>query len=106
MMTRNGGGLDWSHMHQCEFMINNRVMGLTRRRESDPSRSLKTRPIQRRPLFLQGGQGAGCSYAQVPGSHVRPGVVLEGALPICTAEGHEIGDAVPKAHQGDEGCIC
>jgi len=54
MMTRNGGGLDWSHMHQCKFAINTfRVMGLTRR-ESDPSRSLKTRPILRRPLFLQG----------------------------------------------------
>src|SRR5882724_8607076 len=32
MMTRKGGGLEWSLMHQCEFAIDKfRVMGLTRR---------------------------------------------------------------------------
>jgi len=55
MITRNGSGLDWSHTHQCKFTINKfRVMGLTRRRELDPSRGSKTRPLQRRPLFLRG----------------------------------------------------
>ena len=55
MMTRNGSGLDWSYTHRCKFEIDKfRVMGLTRRRESDPSRELKTRPLQRRPIFLRG----------------------------------------------------
>jgi len=55
MMTRDGSRLDWSCMHQCKFAIDKfGVMGLTRRREPNPSGSLKTRPIQRRPIFLQG----------------------------------------------------
>jgi len=55
MMTRKGGGLDWSHMHQCKFALNKfGVMGLTRRREPDPLGRSKMRPIQRRPIFLQG----------------------------------------------------
>jgi len=29
-------------------------MGLTRRREPDPSGRMQTRPIQRRPIYLQG----------------------------------------------------
>jgi len=37
MMTREGGGLNWSHTHQCKFVLKNfRIMGLTRRREPDP----------------------------------------------------------------------
>jgi len=55
MMTRSRGRLEWSHMHQCKFTIDKfGVMGLTRRREPDPARSLKSRPLQRRPIFLQG----------------------------------------------------
>jgi len=31
MMEREGGGLDWVHMHQCNFALDKfRVMGLTR----------------------------------------------------------------------------
>ena len=30
------------------------IMGLTRRREADPSKRMKTMPIQRRLIFLQG----------------------------------------------------
>ena len=38
MMTRKGGGLEWSLTHQCNFAIDKfMVMGLTRRRELDPS---------------------------------------------------------------------
>ena len=55
MMTRNGSGMDWSHTHQCEFTIDKfGVMGLTIRRDSDMSRSSKTRPLQRKCLFLWG----------------------------------------------------
>ena len=54
MMTREGRGLDWSHMHQCKFALKSfRIMGLKRRREPDPSRRLKTIPVHR-PIFLQG----------------------------------------------------
>ena len=73
-MTRNGSGLDWSYMNQCEFAIDKfGVMGLTRR-ESDPSRELKTRPLQRRPIFLQG--------VKVPAvaSHKFLGVMLDQEL--------------------------
>jgi len=55
MMKRDGSRLDWSRMHQCKFAIDKfGVMGLTRRQELNPSGSLKTRPIQRRLIFLQG----------------------------------------------------
>src|SRR5882724_8740741 len=55
MMTRKGGGLEWSLTHQCEFAIDKfGVMGLTRRREPDQSGRMRTRPIQRRPIYLQG----------------------------------------------------
>jgi len=55
MMTKSGGRLEWSNMHQCEFAVNKfGIMGLTRRRELDPSGNKKTRPIQRQPIFLQG----------------------------------------------------
>src|SRR5882724_6336254 len=55
MMTREGGGLDWSHMHQCKFALDKfGIMGLTRRREVNPSGRPKTMPIQRSPIFLQG----------------------------------------------------
>src|SRR5882724_4543899 len=36
MMTREGGGLDWSHMHQCKLTLEKLgIMGLTRRRETN-----------------------------------------------------------------------
>ena len=36
MMTRNGSKLDWSHMHQCKFVLDKfGIMGLIRRREPD-----------------------------------------------------------------------
>ena len=55
MMTRSRGRLEWSHMHQCKFVIDKfGVMGLTRRREPDMARSSKSRPLQRWPIFLQG----------------------------------------------------
>ena len=55
MMTRNGGGLEWSNTYQCEFAVNKfGIMGLMRKREPDPSGNMKTKPIQRRPIFLQG----------------------------------------------------
>jgi len=55
MMTRKGGRLEWSNTHQCKFTVNKlSIMGLTRRRELDHSGNMKTRPIQRWPIFLQG----------------------------------------------------
>ena len=43
------------NMHQCKFTLNKfSIMGLMRRRELDPSGNMKTRPIQRWPIFLQG----------------------------------------------------
>ena len=55
MMTRSGGGLDWSASHQCEFSVDKfSIMGLMRRRESCPSPGPKTRPVQSCPNFLQG----------------------------------------------------
>ena len=55
MMTREGGGLDWSHMHQCKFTLEKfGIMGLTRRREANPLGRPKTMPIQRNLIFLQG----------------------------------------------------
>jgi len=41
-------------MHQCKFVLKKfRIMGLTRRRELDPSRRLKATPVQRRPICLK-----------------------------------------------------
>ena len=43
------------NMHQCEFTVNKfSIMGLTRKREPDPSGNKKTKTIQRWPIFLQG----------------------------------------------------
>ena len=55
MMTRKGGRLEWSHMHQCEFVLDKfGVMGLTRRRELYPLGRLGMRPVHRRPIYPQG----------------------------------------------------
>jgi len=55
MMTREGGSLDWSSRHQCNFVVDKfGIMGLTRKREPNPLNGSKTRPIQRCPIFLQG----------------------------------------------------
>jgi len=70
MMTRKGGGLEWSLTHQCEFAIDKfGVMGLTRRRELDPSGRMRTRPVQSRPIYLQGVKVLAAA-TQVPGGNI------------------------------------
>src|SRR5882724_229102 len=54
MMTREGGSLDWSSRHQCNFVVDKfGIMGLTRKREPNPLNGSKTRPIQTCLIFLQ-----------------------------------------------------
>ena len=49
------GRLDWLASHQCKFTVDKfGIMGLTRRKEPCPLLGLKTRTIQRHPIFLQG----------------------------------------------------
>ena len=74
-MTRKGSRLDWSHTHQCEFMLDKfGIMGLTRRREPDPLMRAKTRPVQRWPIFLQG------TKVPVAATHKFLGVMLDQEL--------------------------
>ena len=52
-MVRHGSGLNWETTHQSDFVLDKLgIMGLTRRREPNPSSNLKIRPIQRHPIFL------------------------------------------------------
>jgi len=52
LMVRSGGSLKWSATHKSDFSLEKFViMGLTRRREQNPSGSPKTRPVQRHPIF-------------------------------------------------------
>ena len=54
MMERTGGALAWSKTHQCEFSIEKfGIMGLTRRREKNPTGHPVTRPIGRKPIHIQ-----------------------------------------------------
>jgi len=54
MMERSGGALAWSKTHQCEFAIEKfGIMGLTRRREKNPTGRPVTRPIERKPIHIQ-----------------------------------------------------
>jgi len=55
MMVRQGGGLDWSASHHCNFAIGKfRFMGLTSKREKNPLGSSRTRPILCQVISLQG----------------------------------------------------
>ena len=55
MMTRPGGGLEWSAAHFCNFAVNKfDIMELTRKREKNPSGTPKTKPIPCQLIFLQG----------------------------------------------------
>ena len=75
MMTRKGGGLKWSHTHQCKFALDKfGIMGLTRRREPDPLTRGKTRLVQRRLIFLQGIK------VPVAATHKFLGVMLDQEL--------------------------
>jgi len=54
MLKRSGGALAWSKTHQCEFSIKKfGIMGLTRRREKNPTGRPVTRPIERKPIHIQ-----------------------------------------------------
>jgi len=54
MMERDGGVLEWSRMHQCEFAIEKfGVMGLTRRREKNPGGHPATQPVERKPVQIR-----------------------------------------------------
>jgi len=47
MMVRHGGGLNWATTHQSHFTLDKFwVMGLTRRREPNPSGSLRPGPFR------------------------------------------------------------
>ena len=53
MMEWLGRGLDWSHLHHCDFTMDKfGGMGLTLRREPNPAKRPPTRPTHRHPLFL------------------------------------------------------
>ena len=49
-------------------------MGLTRRREPDPLMRVKTRPVQRQPIFLQG------TKVPATATHKLLGVILDQEL--------------------------
>src|SRR5882672_3811139 len=47
--------MEWSRTHQCGFALDKfGVMGLTRQREANLARSPATRPLERKPISLQG----------------------------------------------------
>jgi len=53
MMEWLGGGLDWSHLHHCNFTMDKcGIMGLTKRREPNPAKRPPTKPTQRHLLLL------------------------------------------------------
>jgi len=46
--------MDWSNMHQCDFALDKfRVMGITRRRETNLVRWPATRPVEQKIIRLQ-----------------------------------------------------
>jgi hypothetical protein len=48
VMTREGGALEWADTHECTFAVEKfGLMGLTRRKECDPTKDKKTRPLTR-----------------------------------------------------------
>jgi len=52
-MERDGGALEWSRTHQCEFYIKKfGVMGLTRWRERNPEGQPATWLVDRRPILI------------------------------------------------------
>ena len=54
MMERTEGALAWSKTHQCEFAIEKSgIMGLTRRREKNPTGRPVTCPIGRKHIHIQ-----------------------------------------------------
>jgi len=55
MMERQGGGLEWSHTHQCEFTIDKfGIMGFSRRREPNKPKKPLTMPTGRYLVYVQG----------------------------------------------------
>ena len=55
IMMHPGGGINWSRTHHCDFTIDKfSIMGLTRKRELNPSGRPPTRPIHRHPITLHG----------------------------------------------------
>jgi hypothetical protein len=52
-MTRPGRAYSWAAKHNCQFAVEKfRLMGLTRRREKNPTKSNKTRPAVRPPIKI------------------------------------------------------
>jgi len=57
MMERRGGGLEWSHIHHCDFAMDKfSIMGFSRRREPNPAKKPLTMPACRCLIFLQGAE--------------------------------------------------
>jgi ribonuclease HI len=53
IMTRPGGAYSWAAKHDCQFAVEKfGLMGLTRRREKNPMKPSKTRPIARPPIKI------------------------------------------------------
>jgi ribonuclease HI len=75
MMTRQAGAREWSQTHNSDFEIDKfALLHLSRKREPDPNRPRKTRPIPRPPLHL-------ADHTILPSvSHKFLGVVLDQTL--------------------------
>jgi ribonuclease HI len=53
IMTRTDGAYSWAAKHDCHFAVEKfGLMGLTRRREKDPTKQGKTRPVVRPPIKI------------------------------------------------------
>jgi Reverse transcriptase (RNA-dependent DNA polymerase) len=53
IMTRPDGAYSWAAKHDCHFAVEKfELMGLTRRREKNPTKQGKTRPVQRPPIKI------------------------------------------------------
>jgi hypothetical protein len=53
IMTRPDGAYSWAAKHDCHFAVEKfGLMGLTRRREKNPEKHGRTRPVQRPPIKI------------------------------------------------------
>jgi len=99
MMEKCQGGLDWSCMHQCNFVIEKfGVMGLTRWREQNRGGRTHTRPMTRKPNLPVRHQNPISPLTQVPRSNTCPKNC--GGRSLChyfPAEGNQVGGAIAAA---------
>jgi ribonuclease HI len=75
VMTRAGGALEWADTHECTFAVEKfGLMGLTRRRERDPTKDKKTRPLTRPSINI------GRHVVKPTESHKFLGVIIDQEL--------------------------